>query len=159
MEELAHHGFAADEIAVGFDPHAALNFPFSGEDGFFDLFIQSGIMLFGVSVMLCGGSAEYIIRIFFHECQLGTESPCAFADRFADGPEPAGVDVGMTDAVDGHHGSGRGNIVNLLENGAGGGGVGGIFIVRIGGFADDGEITASAEIVFRKSVDHGKQNL
>ena len=65
----------------------------------------------------------------------------------------------MTDAVDGHHGSGRGNIVNLLENGAGGGGVGGIFIVRIGGFADDGEITASAEIVFRKSVDHGKQNL
>ena len=158
MEELTHHGFAADEIAVGFDPHSALDFPFPGKNGFFDFLIKRGIMLLGVGVMLCGGGSEHIVRIFFHECQLGTECPCALADRFADGPKPSGVDMGMSDAVDGHHGSGRDDIVNLLEDRAGGGRIGGIFVISVGGFADDGEIAAPAEIVFRKSVDHGKQN-
>ena len=150
VEELADHGFSADEVAVRFNPHSALNFPASGGDGLFDFFVKSRIVLFDECVMLSRGCPEDILRIFFDECDLGAESACALADAFADGPEPAGVDMSVSDSVRRHHGAGRSNPENLLQDFTRRGGVCGSFVADVRRLADDGEEAADAEIPLRK---------
>ena len=159
VEELADHGFSADEVAVRFNPHSALNFPASGGDGLFDFFVKSRIVLFDECVMLSRGCPEDILRIFFDECDLGAESACALADAFADGPEPAGVDVRMSDSVCGHDRAGGTEIKKLFENSACGSGVCGILVPDVGGAPEDSEETADAPVSFGQSLEKREEKL
>ena len=70
VEELADEGFAVGQVAVGFHPHAALDFPFALGDGVAHLFEEGGIVLFAVAVELRLGGAEAVARVALDETQL-----------------------------------------------------------------------------------------
>ena len=158
MEELPDHRFAADQIAVRFHPHSALNLPLARRDGGADLPVQRRIVFLHKRIVLCGGGAENIVGILFHQGKLGTVGPGAFADGLADRPQPAGVDVGMADRVGGHHRRGGGDIKDLFQNGAGGCRIAGRVVIGVCRFADPMQKTAAPEIVLRKSLDQRAEN-
>ena len=156
VEELADHGFAGDEVAVGFNPHSAEKFPASGCDRFFDFFVEKRIVILDELIVLRRGGAEHKIRILFDERDLAGEGACAFADGFADGPEPAGVDMRMTDGRRGERGCVCGSVENWLENFACVRGVFRIFIVCVDCAVHGVEQTAGAVILFREGFEDFK---
>ena len=97
--------------------------------------------------------------IFFNQINLRGKGPCAFADGFAYGPEPAGVDVRMSDSVCGHDRAGGTEIKKLFENSACGSEVCGILVPDVGGAPEDSEETADAPVSFGQSLEKREENL
>jgi len=95
VQELADHRLAGDDVAVGFDPHAALKLPASFGDPRFDLLIEFGVVVADEFVEHRLRRAEHIVRVTLHVVELAGEGARRLADRFADRPEPADVDVGV----------------------------------------------------------------
>ena len=99
-EELSCHGFAGNDIAVGFHPHTALHFPAAFFDPVFDLGIESRIILLDHHVKFRLGCPENVFRVFLHQCDLTGESAPRFPDAFPYRPEPAHVDMSVSDTAD-----------------------------------------------------------
>ena len=159
VEELAHDGFSAGEHAVRFDPHSALDFPASGGDGLADFFVETGVVFLDERIVLSRGGSENVFRIFVDQHELRTEGACAFADGFAYGPEPAGVNVRMSDSVCGHDRAGGTEIEKLFENSACGTGVCGILVPDVGGAPEDSEKAPDAPVSFGQSFKERQKNL
>ena len=148
VEELADHRFAGDQIAVGFDPPAALKLPTSFLHAFLDFRKQLRIMIFRHLVELRLRFAEDVVRILLHEGDLAGERTRAFADAFADRPQPADVDVGVADTAGRQRAGDCGAVEHLLrEQFADGLRVGGIVVVKVDRLVEEVEKLLAAVVV------------
>ena len=102
VEELAHHAFAGNQVAVGFQPHAAFHFPAAFGYPLFDAFKQVGITLFNEGVKLGLAGHEFVIGVLVHELQDGREGTGRFFPGLGNGPPPGHVNVGVADAGGNH---------------------------------------------------------
>ena len=159
MQELADQRFAAGQVAVRFDPHAALNLPAAVGDARFDLLIEGGIMLLHKRIVLRLRRAEHVARILFDHIELVRESAGALADGFADRPQPAGVDMRMADRGHSQRGGERGQPEHLLQRTARLRGVGRIVGVEIDRLVHRVQQLAAAVVVFGKGVEVEQQHL
>ena len=67
VEELPHHALARDEVAVGLQPHAALDLPAALSDALLDLFKEIGIALLDEGVELRLAGHEFIFGVLVHQ--------------------------------------------------------------------------------------------
>ncbi len=140
MEALPYKRFSARDIAVGFDPHRSLDFPAPRLDLFSDLLKQRRVVSADEIIMLCLRRPENKIRVAVQQVKLAAERPCAFADGFPDRPQPAGVDMGVSDGDGGQCAAFFRQAVIFEQFPPGGGGVCRICFVnidRIGNGTDD----------------------
>ncbi len=93
MENLPHERLSGCEVAVGLDPHAALNLPATLRYRLLHALIQFGISHLDKGVVLRLRRPEHVLRILPHECELGRKGAGALADRLGHRPEPGGVDM------------------------------------------------------------------
>ena len=71
MQELAYQRLPGGDIAVGFQPHAAVHFPFSIRNPFFNLFVNLGAIPFDILVKLRLALQKQEVLILFHEPESG----------------------------------------------------------------------------------------
>ena len=98
VDELAHQGLAGGQVAVGFQPHAALGLPASLLDPLLDPLIEGGIALLQEVVQHRLAGHKPVAGELLHELEYGGKAPGHLLTGLGHGPPPGNIDVGMTDA-------------------------------------------------------------
>ena len=101
IEALPYKGFTAGQVTVGFNPHAACQFPAAFSDTGFDFFKHGGIGLEDPLVETSRASGETNMGVFVHAVEGAAEGGPHFFIAFGPIPEPGGIDVPMADHVEG----------------------------------------------------------
>ena len=79
MQELAYQRLPGGDIAVGFQPHTAVHFPFPIRNPFFNLFVNLGAIPFDILVKLRLALQKQEVLILFHEPESGRKGThCLF---------------------------------------------------------------------------------
>ena len=98
VDELTDQGFAGGQVAVGFQPHAALGLPAAFLDLLLDLLHQLGVALLQEVVQHGLRRHELVVGVLLHQLQNGSEGADHLFPGLGNGPPPCHVDVGVTDA-------------------------------------------------------------
>ena len=98
VDELAHQGLAGGQVAVGFQPHAALRLPAALLDALLDALIEGGIALLQEVVQHRLAGHEAVAGELLHELEHRGEAPGHLLPGLGHGPPPGHVDVGVADA-------------------------------------------------------------
>lgn len=93
IEELTYHGLAAGDVAVAFNPHAAVRFISALGNLLFDTLEYRRIVFSHPVEVERRGLNECVIRINIHERESFGIGSRALPDGFGNGPEPCGVHV------------------------------------------------------------------
>ena len=100
VEELTDHCFAAGDVAVTFDPDAAVGFITTFGDLLLDAFENVGVVFSHPVKVQSRGLNEGVFGIDIHQIErLGIRS-CALADGLIDRPQPGGIHVRVSDDAD-----------------------------------------------------------
>ena len=102
MHKLSHKGLAGSQVAVGFQPHAALRFPPALSDPLPRFLVQLRVTLLQEGVELGLAGHKLIIRVFLHQLENRGKAASHFLSRLFHRPPPCHVDVRMADAGRNH---------------------------------------------------------
>ena len=100
QQKLAGQRFAAADVAIGFDPHAADDLPATLEDAGFNRGKQLGVIGFDVFVQLRLALREMKLRVCLELPQNRVEGPARFAARLRQCPQPRHINVRVTSGDD-----------------------------------------------------------
>ena len=81
QQELTHQGFPRRQVAVGFQPHAAVNFPPAFRHPLLNLFIHLGGIFFYILVQLRLAGHKGIFRVPAHQFQHRRKTAHGFIPR------------------------------------------------------------------------------
>ncbi|MDQ1111722.1 hypothetical protein QE418_001170 [Microbacterium testaceum] len=98
LRDLAHHRLAARQVAVGLDPLRAHDDPLARGDRGLDALPHVRVALLHPRVLLRRRRGEAEVGVLLGEGEHVRERAGGLALGLADGPEPRGVDVRVTDA-------------------------------------------------------------
>ncbi len=101
MLELPHKAFAGGDIAVGFQPHAAVRLPAPFGDALFDFGIEFRTVGFNIFIELRLRLHKNIVIILVHVAKHRRKRALSLFPRMFKTPQPRDVDMRMSDAVNG----------------------------------------------------------
>ena len=99
IQELANQTFAAGQVAVSLDPHAAFRLPAPFGNALLDLLVQLGITLLQKVVQLGLTGHELIVRVLLHQLEYRGKAAADLLAGLGNRPPPCHIDVGMPDAA------------------------------------------------------------
>ena len=103
VKHLPHKRLAACQVAVGFHPHRALDFPFAVPDRFLYLFVNLRRFLLEVLIQEGLRGHETVFGVTLHQHEAVGKGALHLLPRLLERPEPRAVNVRMSD-TDGHRG-------------------------------------------------------
>ena len=125
VHHLAHQALATGQVHVGFNPHAAHRHELPRRHPFGDACKQCRVVAFHPVVLHGLRTGEVVLGVVVHQPGGRGKRAGALALRFAQRPQPGGVDVGVTHP---HHrqrtGPSRGGQCRSQKLSGGGGGAG-----------------------------------